>query len=505
MTKAAACLVFACWLVAACSGEAQNLVSPAGAAGDGIHLEVRSGDDITEALQAAVDRIVSRGGRLEIPPGTYRISKAIDLAGSFPRFNRPSTTPIVVEGNGSVLEWVGPDEGAMIDLPGLGFSSLKNLHLRGSEGRSWEKLIGFRYRGGLERKNHGGKNNLFESLAVENVGVGIEVGGLFGPDLVGGTFLNIEIRKVRIGFRFMGQNVTSMQLWNPVLEDYRQAGIEILAFGGRVIRGTENDFSPEQKNPRIPVVLMDPDGEREIFHKDLPDWMSASDVKYPTSWVTASDGTRLLMAGGGSLEVTVFNMLARTSHAGAWAVDTNWGWVRVYSGRVLGKGGVFRARERNGLGNYSNMLADITAPDQPEGRVAIQFPGAGILYVVGGYFAGSILTGGEAEVFAMGTRFAPQASFKSLPGTRGTTIHGFVRAWRKSVDIPFGATQVDVPFQKTWMPGSDSYGVEVFPGFPAAGIWVDKKTKEGFRLRWSKPANAKSVIDVVVSTPEYSS
>lgn len=497
-----------CWLLAGFLGSAAlaegQSVPLAFERGGGVRLDVQSGEDITEKFQAAIDRVAGRGGRIEIPPGTYLLSATIDVAGSLPRFNRASTTPMFIEGNGAVLEWTGPDEGAIIDLPGLAFSSLKNIHLRGAEGRKWDRVVGFRYRDGIERKNHGGKNNLFQGLVVEHVGVGVEVGGLFGPDLVGGTFLNTQIRHVRIGFRFLGQNVTSMQLWNPVVEEYRQAGIQIQAFGGRVIRATENDFRPEQKNPRIPVVLMDPDGMVEIFQKDLPDWMTAPDVRYPTSWVKGPDGAQRLMAGGGSLEVTIFNLQARTSHTAAWAIDTNWAWARVYTARVLGKGGVFRSTEKGSLGHYSNMLMDVTAPDQPAGGVAVSFPGSGPLYVTGGYFAGPILVGGETTVFAMGPRFAPGLGFEQIPETRGAIIHGLSAAWRRTVEVPAGTTRAEVLFADFWSAQNSSYQIELLPGFPADGIWIEEKSPRGFHICWFRPPDENSRIDVVVSRKESS-
>ena len=111
---------------------------------------------------------------------------------------------VTVEGNRTILQWHGPDKGAILDMPSPYNGCVRRLRITGERGTHWKKVIAVRYRGGIERQRHGGKNNRIEDLMITNVGVGIEVGGLFGPDLVGGTFTNLQVEGVRIGFRLMG-------------------------------------------------------------------------------------------------------------------------------------------------------------------------------------------------------------------------------------------------------------------------------------------------------------
>ncbi|MBI4028377.1 MAG: hypothetical protein HY360_25555, partial [Verrucomicrobia bacterium] len=45
---------------------------------------------------------------------------------------------------------------------------MRNLTLQGERGKSWRKVIGICYRGGIERGvyAHGGKNNRFEGITI---------------------------------------------------------------------------------------------------------------------------------------------------------------------------------------------------------------------------------------------------------------------------------------------------------------------------------------------------
>ncbi len=450
--------------------------------------DLAQGADISPALQQAVDAVRSRGGRIVLPAGTYRMTHSVDLAGTLRKFPNGGPQGMTLEGNGAVLIWEGKDEGAVLDLPGITGCAVRNLTLRGHPSRQWNHLIGLRYRGGLERRNHGGKNNLFETIGLEHLGIGVETGGLFGPDLVGGTFLNVAVRDVRIGFRFMGQNVTSMLLLNPVVEGYRQAGIEIIAFPGRQVRA--NSDEPRQAPPTAsnPGVLMDAEGEREIFQSDLPAWMSAPEVTYPTQWISPPGGKRWLQAGGGGLEVTVYGLRARSASQAAWAVDTNWGNVRIYGGEVAGAGGVFRSRVAMGFGHYTTLLKDVVAPDArgPEGN-SVQLLGKGPLYLLGGTYGGQLALGRGAEVYEFGAVFAAAPPVAGLVRRYHPT-----QTTRTSLWPTPGSTELTV---------AASEGGTFLPGFNAGGHWVERTSTGHLRLRWRHPAPEGAFIDAVLESP----
>ena len=186
---------------------------------------------------------------------------------------------VIVEGNVTILEWHGEDKGAILDMPSPYNCCVRRLRIMGKRGTHWKNVIAVRYRGGIERQRYGGKNNRVEDLMITNVGVGVEVGDLFGPDLVGGTFTNLQVDGLRIGFRLMGQNVTSMIFINPKVANFKEAGFKIIAFASRQNRRSPDEpLAEKNRHPRIPSVLMDVDNERSIFQNELPEWLTREDV-----------------------------------------------------------------------------------------------------------------------------------------------------------------------------------------------------------------------------------
>ncbi|MBI4025108.1 MAG: hypothetical protein HY360_09010, partial [Verrucomicrobia bacterium] len=404
------------------------------------------------------------------------------------------------------------------------------------------------YRGGIERGvyAHGGKNNRFEGITIFNVGIGIEVGGLFGPDLVGATFINTTVTNVRIGYRLMGCNVTSMVFINPLVAEFEEAGFQIKAFGGRQIRVSKDEPIVQRHADGRPGVLMDPDEEREIFQTDLPAWLSAPGVTYPTWWSANAAGKRVLWAGGGNLDVTIYGLLAHSSHLNSWVIDTNWGLVRVYSARIEGMGGIFRSSVPMAAGNYANVLMDMatTSAGGLNGN-AIELHGEGPLYLIGGTYRANIALGGRSLVYAFGARFeTPDSSseallplgydrpldqrikrtgetravscergqaemvrvthprnpgFINLPGSHGARVHELTQSARMTVSALKEQTSVEVKLAGMAVQPDANYQVAVTPNFNAGGVWVSRKQRDSITVNFNHPAPPGATLDVLIS------
>lgn len=514
-----------------------------------VYVEAEPGEDIAVKLQDAFDAVrENRGGTVVLPPGQFVLSRGVNLAGRLEKFPTGGASNVTFEGNGATLVYKGPDEGAVIDIPGAAFCTVRNLFIQGEREKYWGKVVGVRYGDGIERKVHGGKNNLFEHLQVQNVGVGYEVGGLFGPDLVGGTFINCAAIYLRIGYRFLGQNVTSMVLINPLIAQYEEAGIKIQGFAARKIRSSTEDSVPSEEIPGEPAVLMDADKQKEIFQKDLPDWLTAPDVTYPTFRGVYRDHGPALWAGGGGLDVTIYGLLGHSNRLDSWMLDLMNGNVRVYSARIEGMGGVLLQRQTVVSPHYSIMLQDVGATTI--GGIAgnaLEIRNSTPVYLIGGSFRANIALGKDATVYTMGTRFitAPHPftsglpvdfdeskldparftktdeirnlgnlrgksriwkakpiqnpGFVYLPGGEGAQIFEMAETIRKTVKIPRGESKVTVTLEGMEIQSDVSYQVGATAGFNAGSIWFTDKQKEAVTLHFERPPERDASVDLVIS------
>lgn len=526
-----------------------GLQSPSSGTFYRVYVEAEPGEDIAGKLQDAFDAVrANRGGTVVLPPGQYQLSHGVNLAGRREKFPTGGASNVILEGNGATLVYKGPDDGAVIDLPGAAFCTVRNLFIQGERGKYWGKVIGVRYGDGIERKVHGGKNNLFEHLQVQNVGVGYEVGGLFGPDLVGGTFLNCAAVYLRIGYRFVGQNVTSMLLINPLIAQYEEAGIKVQGFAARKIRVSPEDSVPPEELPGEPAVLMDADKEKEIFQKDLPDWLTAPDVKYPTFRGTHREHGPALWAGGGGLDITIYGLLGHSSHLSSWMFDLRNGNVRVYSARIEGMGGVLLQRPAGDSTHYSTVLQDVgatTIGGLTGNAVEIRNPTP--VYLIGGSFRANIALGNNTTVYTMGTRFwnAPHPfssnlpvdfdgskldparftktdeirnlgnlrgksriwkvepiknpGFVPLPGTTGAQIFEMAQSTRKTLKVARGEMEVQVGLEGVEIQPDTRYQVGATTGFNAGSVWFTDKQNDRVTLRFERAPDQDATVDVVIS------
>jgi len=516
-----------------------------------VYVDAKPGEDISGKLQAAIDRVRDGySGTVVCPPGQYALTRTVNLAGTLERFKKGGASNVTLDGNGATLIWNGPDEGAMIDMPGAASCTVRNLTLTGRRGKMWRKIIGIRHRGGIERKVHGGKNNRFERITLRNVGIGVEVGGIFGPDLVGDTFVGLKIWACRIGVHLLGQNVTGMVFINPLISSYEEAGFKIRGFGGRRIRASKEEDVPLVDGHGEPLVLMDPNQEFEIFQKDLPDWMTAEDVTYPTWWTKDEQGRELLWAGGGSLDITIYSLLGHSSHLNSWMIDTNSGAIRIYSARIEGPGGIFRSRLPVGMGRFSNLLMDLDVPtSRGMNNNAIEMHGAGPLYLIGGAYTSHIALGNNSVVYTLGTRFRKDTrnlsallpldfdeplpdgvvdtgetrvvgqlrgkarvvripnptdlGFRQLPGTSGARVHELTQSSRLTASVPEGKTSKKVDL--TGMNGQPdgNYDVAITPNFDAGGVWVSSKERDHLVVNFPKPAPEGATLGIMIQHSPY--
>ena len=90
----------------------------------------------------------------------------MSLAGSVEKFRTGSVNNVTVEGNRTILQWGGPDKGAILDRPSPSNGCVRRLRITGERGTHWKKVIAVRHRDGIERQRHGGKNNRIEDLMI---------------------------------------------------------------------------------------------------------------------------------------------------------------------------------------------------------------------------------------------------------------------------------------------------------------------------------------------------
>jgi hypothetical protein len=477
-------------LFAGCAAKAQSLPMRVTSAGRAYEVRVQAvpGDDIAHKLQAAIDRArQSYGGTVVLPPGKFTVSRSIELAGSLEKFPTGGASGVALEGaGGTVIKYTGPAGSAVLDMPAPWGCAVRNLTIDGNGAA----VAGVRYRGGYDRQTNGGKNNQFENLEIRNVDVGIEIGDVFNPDLVGSTFTAIHIEDVRIGVRLLGANVTGMVFSNVTLSNYRQAGFSLLGFGGRRIRRTKADPPASSGNG----VLTDPDSGREIFADQVPPYT----LEHMASRLP--DGQYVV--GGGSNDLVIFGLEALSQSAASWLIDTNQCHVRIYSARLHGPGGLFRS-SANYLfsGRFSNLLMDVSCAGEGRREAAIEFHGKGPLYLIDGYYPNDIALN-DTTVFALGVRFGPGAGYRAIDKRLGV-IQELTQSWSKTIALTPGQTQAKIKLEGMETQATDRYAVLATPGFDAGSYWIDDKRTDGFTIHFTKPAPDHSHFDFQLQSTYY--
>jgi hypothetical protein len=519
-----------------------------------IYIDAKVGEDISDKLQTAFDTVRAQGGGTVVaPPGEYVISKEIAVSGSFKRFPTGKGKGITFDGNGATFWWDGPDNGAVLDLPAPDNCTLKNFILYGRRGKTWRNVIGVRYRGGVERKMNGGKNNRFENIRVQNLGVGFQIGSLFGPDLVGGTFVGTKAWGVRIGYHILGANVTNMVFISPIVQSFEEAGFLVSGFTARHIRRDKNDAVPKPEIPGMKTVLYDEITGREIFRNELPKWMTEPGVKYPVKTFKYNGVGPTLWATGGAPDITIYSLLAHSSHAESWVLDTDIGNIRVYGARIEGMAGIFR--KRNSLGKwdsrFSDVLVNVSATSTGGiNQNAIEYNGKGPLYLFGGVFYSNIALGQNTRAYVIGTRFLrhrqatkialmsqdykkklppcitdtgklrivvllrgkarvvkvktlSDPGFVQLSGTDSAQIYQLGQSICKDLRVPIGTRQLKVELPPMERQPDGNYQVIVTPGFDAGNFWVSGREGRGFTINFAKAAPRGARVNVLIERAPF--
>ena len=512
-----------------------------------IYLDVSEGEDAAAKINEAIGDVrKAGGGTIVLRPGSLEISSTINMAGPLERFPSGSPRGIVLTGAGggksTTLIWAGPEGEPVIDLPSPWDCQVKNLDING---RNVPGAIGIRLRGGYERDANSGKNNLFENMTIVRLDVCIEIGDPYGPDLVGATFRNIWLMYMNIGVRAMGSNVTGIVFENCALTGYQQAGFKIVGYTARLIRESADDPMPEPEQPGEPAVLMAPGNQREIFLHEVPEYalkrmtINRSHRGWaPRTWV-----------GGGAPDITCYSLIGHARDPTTWMFDTNWGTIRVYTARVEGPGGIFRANSNEISGRFNDTLVDVTSTS-PGGLTgnSIEYHRQGPLYLIGGTYEANISLGQDTIVYSMGAKFFERRThaggaihpdyqipegieatrtgetklwpgrrgmydlvtfdypedigFKQLPGTSGAQIHEMSPTLVKTVKVPEGkqSNRVELSGMES-QPGA--YQVFVTPNFDTGGFWISEKREHGFVIHFKNAAPARAEADLLIQRSPF--
>lgn len=509
---------------AAATGSAEFIVS------------AERGSDITVAVQQAIDEArASGGGTVVLPPGNFTVSDTIKFTGTLQRFPRGGAT-LNLRGGPTHLTYKGAPHKTILDMEAPNNCTISSLSI---DGDNVPGTVGIRYRAGYERGVNGGKSNNFFNVNLARLDIGLWIGDPFAPDLVGSGFYSLGINYTRIGMLLEGANVAGMTFYNPIFSGYREAGIKLVGQTGRLIRRTEADPRPPAEVPDTPSVLTNIQTGEEIFEKDVPEYALKNRASK-----RMFQGQEYYWAPGGAPEMTVYNANFGGQAANAWAIDTNWGNIRLYSARVEGVQGFFRRSSTISSGRFTDIFTDVnvTSYGTTTGNV-MEYHGPGPFYLYGGIFSGNVALGNNTQVFATGTRFekgkfpfypglvppgyelpangavkrtgkqeifpgrfgmydvvqvAPveKPGFVQLPGTGNATVHGLAEKVTGTLAVPTGQTKVVVRFTRL-LPGN-SYQITAVPAFDAGTFWVSEKTAAGFTLNFKTPAPASATIDWAV-------
>ncbi len=526
------CLLLAgCWLAigsieakAAATQQAEFVVS------------AERGSDITFAVQKAIDEArATGGGTVVLPPGNFIVSDTIKFTGTLQQFPRGGAT-LNLRGGPTNLTYKGAPNKTILDMEAPNNCTISGLSI---DGDNVPGTVGIRYRAGYERGVNGGKSNNFFNINLARLDIGMWIGDPFAPDLVGSGFYSLGINYTRICLLVEGANVAGMTFYNPIFSGYREAGIKLVGQTSRLIRRSTADPIPPNEVPDTPSVLTDVQTGSEIFEKDVPEYAlknRASKRQY--------QGQEYYWAPGGAPEMTVYNVNFGGHAANAWAIDTNWGNIRLYSARVEGVQGFYRRSATISSSRFTDIFADVnvTSYGGTTGNV-MEYHGPGPFYLYGGIFSGKVALGNNTQVYTTGTRFekgkfpfypglvppgfalaengsvkrtgkqelfpgrfgmydvvqvAPveKPGFVQLAGTSNAVLHGVEEKLAATQTVSAGQTQVAIHFARPL--ANKNYQVTAVPGFDSGGFWVSEKTAAGFTLNFKTPTPVSATVDWAV-------
>jgi len=471
-----------------------------------VYAEAFPGEDWGEKINNAVSAVRMRadGGEVVLPPGTLEVSTTISLGGNI---TKTSGAPmgVILRGAGGAsttrISWNGPPKQAIIDMPAPWWCQVKNLQVNGNNVAG---VIGIRYRDGLERGRNGGKLDSIENIEIRKCDVGLEVGSIFGPDLVSSSFRNIFITQVRIGVRVLGSNVAIQQFYNICITDFKEAGFKLMGFSGRLVRSRK-----EKDTPTDEKVLRTPDGE-EVFMEDIPEYGRKHRVHYSTH--TDVPGSKAKpWVGGGYPEIIIYGLSVHSSTPNAWVIDTNWAPVRIYSARCEGMGGLLRVTR--GLPNmrHNIVLMDVsaTAVGNEKGNV-IEFDGPGPLYLIGCSLNGNVAVA-DTEVFSIGTHFyfydfrqrypyqVVDAGIVPLRPGHVPRVHQAHNLSHLDVTVPAGAKSVRVPLGGGTVQQDGNYHVLPTMTWNAGNHWVTEASRDSFTLNFVRAPEADALVRILLT------
>lgn len=499
-------------------------------------VKAEPGSDVTVDVQQAIDQArATGGGTVVLPPGNFVVSDSIKFTGTPKRFPSGGAT-LNLRGGPTHLTYKGAPHKTILDMEAPNNCTVSSLSI---DGDNVPGTVGIRYRAGYERGVNGGKANNFFNINLARLDIGLWIGDPFGPDLVGSGFYSLIINYTRIGLLLEGANVAGMTFYNPIISGYREAGIKLVGQTGRLIRRTAADPKPPAEVPDTPSVLTNIQTGEEIFEKDVPAYALKN-----RAFKRQFQGQEYYWAPGGAPEMTVYNANFGGQAANAWAIDSNWGNIRLYSARVEGVQGFFRRTSTLPSGRFTDIFTDVnvTSYGGTSGNV-MEYHGPGPFYLYGGVFAGNVALGNNTGVFTTGTRFekgkfkfypgmvppgfelpengavkrtgkqeifpgrfgmydvvqvAPveKPGFVQLPGTSRAVLHGVEEKQAGIQSVAPGQAKVAVRFTRP-LPGS-VYQVAAVPSFDCGAFWVSEKTAAGFTLNFKTPAPASAAIDWTV-------
>ena len=517
------------FIVSATAAQAQN--SP-----EVFSFTAAPGSDITASFQKAIDDArAAGGGAVQLPAGNYTLSGTVELAGTFKRFPHGGAN-IMLRGGPTRITYSGPPNHTMIDMEAPNNSSISNITL---DGDNIPGTVGIRYRAGYERGVNGGKANVFSNISIARVDVGMWIGDPFAPDLVGSGFYSLRIEYCRICLLVEGANVAGMTFYNPIISSYTEAGIKLMGETARLIRHAAGDPHPPEEVPGSASVLTDIQNGQEIFEKDVPEYALKN-----RAFKKSYNGKEYYWAPGGAPEIAVYNAIFGGHAANSWAIDSNFGNIRLYTARVEGPQGFFRRTSNMPATRFTDVFTDVnvTSYGGTSGNV-MEYNGAGPFYLYGGSFAGHVALGNNTKVYMTGTRFEhgkfayypallphdfqlppnsrvhrtgkqemfpgrlgmydnaridPVAvpGFVQLPNTRGAKVHSVDNVLSGTQKAPAGKTTLTITMHPPLL--NADYQVSLTPNFDAGNFWISDKTAQSFVAHFKNPAPANAEVDWII-------
>ena len=288
---------------------------------------------------------------------------------------------------------------------------------------------------------NGGKENLFQALALQNLDIGVSVGGPLLPDIVGSRYDQLHVVNVRIGFQFFGANVAGQWLQHLHINNFTEAGVQLYGYGFREARSLSQRGSPTPGD-----AIVDGSGH-EVFFEQIPAYAKKLRM-LPCPPYCGADGERR-KAGGGGPSAIISHVVA--SSGSGWLIDSNGMAVHANHVRLEGQAGIYRntglyrplsepgqgpaddwaALRPGDDGRFQSMLYDVSNSYRedfhPADGSAILFAQPSALHLSGCSIGANVSLGTNSTVYDAGTRFAyPDGTraggFAQLRGTAGARI-----------------------------------------------------------------------------------